>query len=86
MTGRGSVAIVSGGAGGIGSAVSKLLATTGYGVVVADVDQQDLSTWARKRLAPWKRPKSYLRVTEVPTNSKGKIDRAELAAMITADS
>src|SRR5690348_7018424 len=44
--GNGRVAIVTGGARGIGEAISKALATDGFSVVVADLRQQEAEATA----------------------------------------
>ena len=44
----GKVAVVTGGAGGIGSATATLLAEKGATVVVADLDPAPVSGWPRR--------------------------------------
>lgn len=46
---------------------------------VGDADEVDLDRFVRERLAPPKRPKSWLRVAELPRTLTGKVRRQELA-------
>jgi bile acid-coenzyme A ligase len=44
----------------------------------ADSDWRSLDEWCRQRLAPYKRPKSYEFVNDIPHTEVGKISRAQL--------
>ncbi len=46
--------------------------------VVGDVTETDLTNWCADRLAPFKRPKQWHLVAELPRNSMGKIQRRAL--------
>jgi long-chain acyl-CoA synthetase len=48
--------------------------------VVGDVDEDTLASYARSRLAPPKRPKTYVRRTDLPRTLTGKVRRSELSA------
>lgn len=52
--------------------------------VVGEATEAELTAWAAQHLAPAKRPKSYLRLDELPRTSTGKIRRLELPDMVTA--
>lgn len=43
--------------------------------IVGDVDEEDLRAYARERLAPPKRPKTYRRLPELPRTLTGKVRR-----------
>ena len=47
--------------------------------IVGDVTDDDLSTFAAERLAPYKRPKRIVRVDAIPTTVTGKVRRSRLA-------
>ncbi len=49
-------------------------------VVVGDVEEGALRSWARQRLAPAKRPKDVVRVDALPRSERGKVRRSTLAA------
>lgn len=46
--------------------------------VVGDTSAADLDAWARERLAPPKRPKDYVFLTELPRTATGKVRRQAL--------
>mgnify|MGYP003342689051 FL=1 len=46
--------------------------------IVGRVDDATLDTWAREHLAPHKRPKQYVHVDAIPTNTMGKVRRSRL--------
>ncbi|WJH37936.1 acyl--CoA ligase (plasmid) [Aliirhizobium terrae] len=48
------------------------------------VDDTDLKLWCAERLAPYKLPKAFFRVDDLPRNSAGKVLKAELAAGLPA--
>lgn len=48
--------------------------------IVGPVDDATLDAWAREHLAPHKRPKEYVHVDAIPTNTMGKVRRSRLAA------
>lgn len=50
------------------------------------VDDTDLKLWCTERLAPYKLPKAFFRVEDLPRNSAGKVLKAELAAGLPASS
>jgi acyl-CoA synthetase (AMP-forming)/AMP-acid ligase II len=50
------------------------------------VDDTDLKLWCAERLAPYKLPKAFFRVEDLPRNSAGKVLKAELAAGLLASS
>lgn len=53
--------------------------------VVGNVDEATLVTWSRQRLAPAKRPKQFVRVTDLPRTSTGKVRRLELGHALGLD-
>ncbi len=50
---------------------------------VPDPDDQALRAWCRERLAPFKVPASFLRLTALPRTSTGKLRRRELRETLT---
>ena len=50
--------------------------------VVGAADHKTLSGHARSRLAPYKRPKEYFTVDELPRTATGKLRRREVAAVL----
>ena len=48
----------------------------------AEVDERDLATYARERLAPAKRPKQYHRMDSLPRTSTGKVRRLDLPGLV----
>jgi acyl-CoA synthetase (AMP-forming)/AMP-acid ligase II len=48
------------------------------------VDDTDLKLWCAERLAPYKLPKAFFRVDDLPRNSAGKVLKTELAAALPA--
>jgi len=50
--------------------------------VVGDVDPQALRHHAERRLAPYKRPKAYFAVGELPHTATGKLRRCDLPAAV----
>jgi len=51
--------------------------------VVGEATDADLTAWATQRLAPAKRPKTYVRLDELPRTSTGKIRRLALPDMLS---
>jgi long-chain acyl-CoA synthetase len=49
---------------------------------VGTADTHTLTTYARERLAPPKRPKEYHRVDELPRTATGKLRRLDLPAVV----
>ncbi|MFM7061670.1 MAG: class I adenylate-forming enzyme family protein [Actinomycetes bacterium] len=47
--------------------------------IVGRADVATLHAWAREHLAPHKRPKQYVHVEAIPTNTMGKVRRSQLA-------
>lgn len=54
-------------------------------IVATDVDEGELSAWARVRLASFKVPRAWIQVEALPRNATGKIDRARLLEMVGAE-
>ncbi len=52
--------------------------------VVGAVDEGTLRAWAATRLAPAKRPKTYLRMDTLPRTSTGKVRRLDLPAALAS--
>ncbi|MFT3708676.1 MAG: AMP-binding protein [Archangium sp.] len=52
--------------------------------LVTELSDAELNAWARERLAGFKVPKVWVRVAELPRNATGKIDRAQLKALLHA--
>lgn len=48
--------------------------------IVGDVSEAALVDWAARRLAPAKRPKSYVMVDDLPRTTTGKVRRLDIAA------
>ncbi len=48
---------------------------------VAAIEDEELRAWCRERLAAYKVPKQFRRVSELPLNASGKVDKIALAAM-----
>jgi acyl-CoA synthetase (AMP-forming)/AMP-acid ligase II len=48
------------------------------------VDDTDLKLWCAERLAPYKLPKAFFRLDDLPRNSAGKVLKAELATRLPA--
>ncbi len=48
-------------------------------VIVGNVDEAEVSAWARDRLAAHKRPKHLFRAEAIPTTPTGKVKRSRLA-------
>jgi acyl-CoA synthetase (AMP-forming)/AMP-acid ligase II len=55
------------------------------GAYVGDADVDELTGWARERLAAAKRPKALHRVTELPRTSTGKVRRLDLPGVLGLD-
>jgi acyl-CoA synthetase (AMP-forming)/AMP-acid ligase II len=53
-------------------------------VAAEPVDDTDLKLWCAERLAPYKLPKAFFRVDDLPRNSAGKVLKTELAAVLPA--
>jgi o-succinylbenzoate---CoA ligase len=49
---------------------------------VGNVDLPILQSAVADRLSPFKRPKTWLAVAEIPRNAQGKIDRQQLRQQI----
>ena len=50
--------------------------------VIGDVTETALVDWAAQRLAPAKRPKSYVLVDDLPRTTTGKVRRLDIAALV----
>ena len=61
------------------TAAEMILASVPGAAIVGRVDDATLDTWAREHLAPHKRPKQYVHVDAIPTNTMGKVRRSRLA-------
>jgi long-chain acyl-CoA synthetase len=48
------------------------------------LDFDALTAWCRRELASYKVPERWVRVPALPVNAMGKIQRTELAALVTA--
>jgi fatty-acyl-CoA synthase len=46
--------------------------------VVGDADPADLEAWCRERLSPFKVPRRWHRLDELPMTASAKVQRAEL--------
>ncbi len=53
--------------------------------VIGDADEAALESWSRQRLAPAKRPKQFVRVTDLPRTTTGKVRRLELSRVLGLD-
>jgi acyl-coenzyme A synthetase/AMP-(fatty) acid ligase len=53
-------------------------------VLTDDVTQAELAAWCAERLAPYKRPRSWRQVAEIPRNALGKVQRTSLSAEFTS--
>jgi acyl-CoA synthetase (AMP-forming)/AMP-acid ligase II len=51
-------------------------------VAPAAIDEEALKAWCRERLAPYKVPKAFVQVGDLPRNSAGKVLKAELASRL----
>lgn len=49
------------------------------------VTENDLELWCRERIANFKVPRVYRFVSELPTNASGKVVKAELQGLLSAD-
>lgn len=50
--------------------------------VVGDVSEDAIKDWLRDRLAPYKRPKLFVRVDSIPVSPTGKVRRSQLALQL----
>ena len=50
--------------------------------VVGDADEAELRRYATQRLAPYKRPKQYFRVGELPYSATGKLRRRHVPVVL----
>ena len=50
--------------------------------IVGEADEHALEAWSRRRLAPAKRPKQFVRVESLPRTTTGKVRRLDLPALL----
>ncbi|NSY18455.1 class I adenylate-forming enzyme family protein [Neorhizobium sp. AL 9.2.2] len=51
-------------------------------VAPAPIDEADLRAWCAERLAPYKLPKTFLQIGDLPRNSAGKVLKVSLASKL----
>jgi long-chain acyl-CoA synthetase len=53
--------------------------------VAGTVSEQQVRQYANEHLAPYKRPKTILVVTDLPISHSGKVDRSRLLALLRGE-